>query len=180
MNKYALPFITLTLCLICLSACERDDICSESTPATPKAIITFYDVANIGTLKSVTGLRIVGDGQEDALSTANVVTTDSISIPLRTNMNSTIYTFHKEYTFDDNGTPEDLSDDVIGGNPDIVTITYAPDEIYVSRACGFKTIFRNFTIEVEDDGDNWIQTILNVTDNITIENENQAHINIRH
>ncbi len=166
--------------MLLLNACERDDICAESTPTTPNAIITFYDVANNETLKSVTGLRIIGDGQEDALPTVNVVTTDSIAIPLRTNMNSTIYTFHKNYTIDDNGTPDDPTDDVIGGNPDIVTITYAPEEIYVSRACGFKTIFRNFTIEVEDDGDNWIQTILRVVDNITIENENQAHINIRH
>lgn len=162
------------------SSCERDDICSATTPTTPNAIITFYDVANIETLKSVTGLRIIGDGQEDALPTVNVVTTDSITIPLRTNMNSTKYTFHKDYSFDDNGTPDDSSDDVIGGNPDVVTISYAPDQIYVSRACGYKTIFRNFSIDLEDDGDTWIQTILNVTDNITIENENQAHINIRH
>jgi len=178
MNKYALSFFTI--CLICLFSCERDDICSAVTPTTPNAIITFYDVSNIETLKSVTGLRIIGDGQEEALPTVNIVTTDSIAIPLRTNMNSSIYTFHKDYTLDDNGTPDDSSDDVIGGNPDTVTITYAPDEIYVTRACGYKTIFRNFSIEVEDDGDNWIQTILNVTDNITIENENQAHINIRH
>jgi len=178
MNKYALPFFTISF--ICLFSCERDDICSAVTSTTPNAIITFYDVSNIETLKSVTGLRIIGDGQEEALPTVNVVTTDSIAIPLRTNMNSSIYTFHKDYTFDDNGTPDDSSDDVIGGNPDTVTITYAPDEIFVSRACGYKTIFRNFSIEVEDDGDNWIQTILNVTDNITIENENQAHINIRH
>lgn len=178
MNRYALSLITI--CFIALSSCERDDICSATTPTTPNAIITFYDVSNISTLKSVTGLRIIGEGQVDALSTVNVVTTDSIAIPLRTTMNSTKYTFHKDYTYDDNGTPEDTSDDVIGGNPDIVTFNYALDEIYVSRSCGYKTIFRNFTIEVEDDGDNWIQTLLNVTDNITIENESQAHINIRH
>ncbi|NNF35371.1 MAG: hypothetical protein HKN68_14770, partial [Saprospiraceae bacterium] len=81
---------------------------------------------------------------------------------------------------DDNGTPDDESDDIIGGNPDTITITYDPDEIYVSRACGFKTIFRNFSITLIDDGDNWIQTFANVSENLTIENEEQAHINITH
>ncbi|MBT8305232.1 MAG: hypothetical protein KJP09_12230 [Bacteroidia bacterium] len=178
MNKYPLFFFFIGIVL--LFGCERDDICAESTPTTPNAIITFYDVANQGTLKSVAGLRVLGEGQSSPVSTVNVVTTDSIAIPLRTNMSTTTFIFHKNYSVDDNGTPDDESDDIIGGNPDTITITYDPDEIYVSRACGFKTIFRNFSITLLDDGDNWIQTLTNVSENLTIENEEQAHINITH
>jgi hypothetical protein len=178
MNK---RFLFILLCgMVVLVSCERDDICSATTPTTPKAIVTFYDVANQESLKSVQGLRVIGEGQESPVSTLNVVTTDSIAIPLRTNMNSTTFVFHKNYTIDDNDTPDDDSDDIIGGNPDTLTITYDPEEIYVSRACGFKTVFRNFSIVLEDDGDNWIQTFTNVSDNLTIENEEQAHINITH
>lgn len=158
--------------LFLVTSCERDDICAESTATTPNAIIEFYDIANQETLKAVTSLYAIGEGQSDPLSDVNGVSTSSIAIPLRTDANSTTYTFYKDYDVDDMG--------VISGNPDIITITYEPDEIYVSRACGFKTIFRNFTITVEDDGDNWILSLENLTENLTIEDENQAHIAITH
>ncbi len=182
MRKFQITFFfaILVTCLMLLNGCERDDICAESTPTTPNAIITFFDIANPGTLKSVTGLRIIGEDELTPLATVNVVTTDSIAIPLRTTMNTTTYIFHKEYSVDDNGTPDDATDDIINGNPDTLTITYAHEEVYVSRACGFKTIYKNFTISLVDDGDNWIQTFSNAEGIINIENENQAHINITH
>lgn len=166
-------FTILVTCIFLLIGCERDDICAESTPTTPKAIITFFDVANPQTPKSVTNLRIIGEGEPEPLSTVNIITSDSIAIPLRTNAMETRYIFYKNYE-------EDADGNITGGNPDTVIITYATEQIYVSRACGFKTVFKNYLVEAEDDGDNWILTSLRAEDITNIENENQAHINIRH
>ena len=63
---------------------------------------------------------------------------------------------------------------------DIITITYTTKQVYVSRACGFKTVFKNVALTVENDGDNWIQFIQSVNDNQTIENENAPNYNIYH
>ena len=101
-------------------------------------------------------------------------------LPLKTTETSTQFKLHQEYAYDNNGTPDDTSDDIISGNEDIITIAYATEEIYVSRACGFKTAFKNVTVNVEDDGDKWIQIIQSVNDNQSVEDETAAHFKIFH
>ena len=165
--------IVLISILSLLLNCERDDICAEATPTTPNALVEFYDVGNPETLKSVTGLYIIGDGVDTPIPDANNVASSSIRIPLRTDQESNTFFFYSDIEFDDDG-------NIIAGNMDTVVFSYETVEQYVSRACGFKTIFTGFSIDVVDDGDNWIQTTLFVADNQTIENENQAHIHFRH
>lgn len=173
-----LPIITLAIGITI--SCERDDLCPESTPTTPSLIISTFDVSDQESKKNVFGLRIQGVGIDDVLSGFNVVSTDSIVLPLNTNTNTSQYKLHSDYTYDDNGTPDITTDDIIGGNEDIITINYTREEVYVSRACGYKTIFKDVTISVENDGNNWIQQIQSVNNPQSVEDETAAHFNLFH
>lgn len=182
--KYTSSLILL-LMLCALSACEKDDICSNDEPTTPRLIIRFYDVAfpNDDTRKQVANLRIQGVGNDNPLendSGNTIVATDSIIIPLKTTDSVTQYRLHKEYVYDDNETPDDTSDDIIEGNEDIITITYNIENVYVSRACGYKSIFKNVSINLVPDSNNWIQLIRAVNDNQSVEDEQQQHFKIYH
>lgn len=175
----------LLLLLLTTVSCEKDDICPESTPTTPKLILRFYDISNQDDTKNVTSFGVTSldeNGETFVLSGFNGVTTDSISLPLRiqtTAENFTRFTFYKDFAVDDNGTPNDPSDDIFSGNPDVITFAYKREDVFVSRACGFKTIFKELILTVELDGDNWIinSEILN---NSTVENEISAHVKIFH
>ena len=176
--KYIKPLLLICLLTMVFNACERDDICAESTPTTPHLVIRLYDIANPESTKNAFGFRAQGVGNDNALSNYNVVTADSIVVPLKTFENSTQFMFHIDYEIDDNGTPDDESDDIILGNEDIVTITYDTEEVYVSRACGFKTVFTITDFVIESDTDNWMLSLDRINDNI--DNENAAHVQIFH
>lgn len=172
MNKY----ITILLVLSCIAfSCERDDICPESTPTTPRLIIDFLDLQNEDIVKSAANFRVeVTDNPEMVIEDYQGDTTVSnIILPLKTSENETSFVFYKDYEEDTDGT-------VINGNPDNVIITYETEEIYVSRACGYKTIFKNVTIAVENDTDNWINLIEPVNVNQSIEDESTTHFNLLH
>ena len=87
-------------------------------------------------------------------------------------MTNTRFLLKKDTDFDD------IADDDNFSNSDIIEISYTPEFVYVSRACGYKTVFNGAQISFDNDGENWIIT----TDvlNETIENENAAHIIIYH
>lgn len=164
-----------------LLSCEKDDICAESTPTTPQLVIRFYDLASQDETKTVSGLfAYILDDDDVAISIngMGIATRDSIAIPLRTDMNSTRFVLHQDFEIDDNGTPEDPSDDIVLGNPEVVSVNYEREEVYVSRACGFKTIFNTITFSVDLDGDNWI--INSEIINPNVENETSAHVKVFH
>lgn len=161
-------------------SCERDDICPESTPTTPRLVIDLYDFSNQESRKNAFNLVVSGVDNDDALPGYVLVTADDLILPLRTDQNSTSYRVHKDYTIDDNDTPDDPDDDIIGGNQDVITINYTREVVYVSRACGYRTIFDNVEITILDDGDNWLLSRTNLTNNEPIENENATHFNIFH
>lgn len=172
--------IPLLLIAALLISCERDDICPESTPTTPRLIIDFYDVSIQENSKNVFGLLVGGIGNEFVLPGFNVVTTDNLVLPLKTDEDTTQYALIQDYSINDNGTPDDPSDDIQEGNQDIITIKYSREQVYVSRACGFKTIFKNVTLTTEDDGDNWIKSKESLTDNQSVEDETETHFNLFH
>lgn len=151
--------------LTVLNGCTRDDICSEGTPTTPLLIITFKNGADPTQGKTVPNLTIeTADNNNTAVITQ--VSTDSIAIPLNTGADTSIFRFKK----DDGGE---------NPNTDIVTFTYSRQDIYVNRACGFKTIFDDLLVELQDEGTaNWIYSIEVLKQLIT--NEEQAHITILH
>jgi len=155
--------------LYIMSSCEKDDICAEGTPTTPQLILRFYDLANPDETQSVPELFAFGlDDDDNVVDFLGLLaaTTDSIVIPLRTTHNSTRFVLQRNYASDGSG------------NPDVVTVNYLREDVYVSRACGFKTIFNSIALSVALDGDNWIINSEILQPNV--ENENQAHVKVLH
>jgi hypothetical protein len=173
-----------------LSSCEKDDICDPDTPTTPRLVISFFSNADANLPKKVTDLKVVGknaDGTDEAagivFNETGTITTKyfangtSISIPLKTDANSTTYSF----IFNAGSTDPTLT------NTDVIRFDYTHQDLYVSRACGFKTIFtlnpfatvpdisQPFLLETGLDGP-WIR-VVNV-EHYNIESENETHINM--
>ncbi|QSB25962.1 DUF6452 family protein [Flavobacterium sp. CLA17] len=159
-----------------LSSCEKDDICDPDTPTTPRLVITFYDINNSTLRKRVNNLRVTGKDQalsvvfnESALDDTKYLTSaDSIAIPLRTDTDITTYTFINNY----GSTNASLV------NSDEINFVYSRQNSYVSRACGFKTIFNLSAFQRTDPtGDGvWMQDIFIINPNIELENE--THIKV--
>ena len=171
MKHYKILALVFGITTIFSMGCEPDDICAASTPTTPNLIIRFYDILNQDSKKNVFNLKVQGIGNDNPLTDYNVVTTDSIVLPLKTNVATTQYSLHKEYS---------NVNDVIDGNEDIITINYSTEQVYVSRACGYKTIFKNVTLTINNDGDNWIQSKESINDNQSVEDEKAAHFKLFH
>tara|TARA_R110000868_G_scaffold52135_2_gene164929 strand:+ start:761 stop:1303 length:543 start_codon:yes stop_codon:yes gene_type:complete len=172
-----IPFLLIALLSI---SCERDDICPESTPTTPSLIIDVFDFNSQENKKNIFNLVIVGVDNDDILPGFSFVSSNNLVLPLKTTANTTQYTLIKGASVNDNGTPEDLTDDFIDGNYDTITINYSRKELFVSKACGFKTIFENVTLTIEDDTDNWILSQTPLNPNQSVEDETTTHFNIFH
>ena len=152
-------------------SCEKDDICPEGTPTTPNVVIEFYDAANPENLKNVTNLRVVSPGFSEDTEANKHNGVSKIKVPLKTNEDQTILQFIQ------NGGDDDAAND----NTDVLTFNYGRTDIYVSRACGYKTIFQlNDSNPVLTDNDTpdglWISSINVQQSNIQYENE--THIKI--
>lgn len=157
-----LLFITITF-----SSCEKDDICIDET--TPRLILEFYDISNPSNLKNVVNLKIKGVGQTDDLGTYNAVS--KIELPLDITQDTTQYSLILNSTSS------------TGANEDFLQFNYTRQNVFVSRACGYKTIFElnafpSGVVKTDTaipDGF-WIQDINILTTNI--ETENETHIKI--
>jgi len=181
MKYIKILFIPTILLMVSITiSCERDDICPESTPTTPNLIIDLYDYTNEDSSKNVFDLVVIGVDNDDVLTDYEIVTTSQLVLPLITTDNITQYRLIEDYEINDNGTPDDDSDDYAEGNEDIITINYSTTEVYVSRACGYKTIFENVTVQIESDDDNWIQFIEPLNANQSVEDETETHFNLFH
>ncbi|MGB6268748.1 MAG: DUF6452 family protein [Olleya sp.] len=167
--------IVLTLLLsFSLMTCERDDLCPETTPTTPSLIIEFYDNATQESQKNVFDLVVGGIGNDSTLPGYTLVDTAELILPLKTDTNITQYALISDTVVDTDGT-------ITAGNQDIITITYETEDIYVSRACGYKTIFKNVVITVDPGTDgNWIIFTEAINDNLTIEDETTTHYYFYH
>ncbi|MBT8254144.1 MAG: hypothetical protein HKN00_05605 [Flavobacteriaceae bacterium] len=174
LRSRSLLFLSFGMLLVFLfNGCEKDDICAEATPTTPQLIIRFYDVASPEDLKSVTGLfayALEDDGSIVPIDGLAQNNTDSIAIPLRTDRTSTRFVLHKDFAIDNNG--------MLLGNPETITVNYTTDDVYVSRACGYKTVFLDMLFGVSLDTDNWIINSDVVNNNV--ENQNAAHVQVFH
>mgnify|MGYP000729701490 CR=1 FL=1 len=155
------------LCILLFSlafmACEKDDICL--LPNTPNLIIEFYDSTDLETLKNVERLSIWADGN-DTLTSYKSVTLNTISIPLNTAASETIYHFKM------NNSTGNSADNLYN----TITINYTTEEVYVSRSCGYKTIFNEVTFTSDNV---WIHS-LSPSTLTTIDNETATHVQIFH
>ncbi|MFC4740667.1 DUF6452 family protein [Flavobacterium ponti] len=163
MKKYIITSLVIVLA-VSFWNCEKDDICAQETPTTPRLIIEFYDAANPTELKNVTNLGIAEPTFETGYA-FNAVS--SITIPLRTNQDTTTLNFVL------NGSDEDATNDLT----DVVTFNYSRIETYISRACGYKTTFiLNDTDGLVIPTSNWISSYEIVQTNIN--NEDETHVKI--
>lgn len=181
--------------------CERDDICSETTPTTPRIIIEFRDATDTDELKIVPRLTVYGDSTSipvpDAEDSSSAIIIDSNDGVERRLFNQNVSeakpplivgaefeTITTRFAFERRTDLRLDEDPNTSSNVDIVEFTYVSEYVYVSRACGYKSIFTSLRVNVIDDGDNWI---INTnfpdndnTDNITVENEDTVHLTIIH
>lgn len=153
-----------SLLIIFIFNCEKDDICLEGTPGTPRLIIRFFDQNEKIIPKPLSNVTVKAlSKNEDYV----VFSGDSLGIPLKLISNSTIYTF--TYL------------DVLDNQEKIDTLkfNYKREDYYVNRACGFLSnlIFTTPALEILDKESIFLGfKILNDT----IKNENQAHLAIYH
>jgi hypothetical protein len=171
--------LALLLITLCFSGCEKDDICTDET--TPRLIVEFYDISNPANLKNVLNLKVKAEGADDFIIFNESLPIDDedrylfngnkLELPLKINDSITKYSLVLNSTSTANA------------NEDFLQFNYTPQNVFVSRGCGFKTIF---TLNAAPDGviktdafipDNfWILDFSILTTNITTENE--THIKI--
>ena len=167
-------FLLLLVLAFTFSSCEKDDICDANTITTPRLVISFYDINNSSVLKSVTNLKIIGEGMTEGVTyeSSTLINGSTVSIPLKTDADATTFSFILNY----GSTTATLV------NEDVLKFTYVREELFVSRACGFKT---NYTLDpqtpyVHTDAatadQKWIQYI--AVKNSIIANENETHLEI--
>ena len=183
MKQYkTIIFAAFTIILLSLWSCERDDICAEDTPTTPRLIVEFFDSTSPDDLLNVPNFTVYGEG---------LVTDPTESSDATLVFNSSVNTIELPLFIDDDDvettsrfimemdTNLRLDDDAsTESNIDIIEITYTPEFVFVSRACGFKSIFNDLGFNVDEDADNWINSITVLE--TTVENEDIVHVNISH
>jgi hypothetical protein len=160
--------IFLFLFVFSLFGCEKDDICDPAAATTPSLVVEFYDISNPTVLKNVVNLKIKEQTQSGDLGVFNGI--NKIRLPLKTNGTAVNYSFILN------------SADVDNDNEDLFNVNYIGQDFFISRACGFKTVFglnglNPITINEPAISDTpWIQEIEVVTTSIT--NEKETHVKI--
>jgi hypothetical protein len=171
MKKIILAVVVLAFAF---SSCEKDDICDANTLTTSRLVITFYDFTNPSLTKNVSNLKIIGEGMTEGISYngSTVINGSTVALPLKTDADLSSFRFILNFG----------SSNPAFVNEDILLFNYSRENIFVSRACGFKT---SYTLDpqtpfVHTDGptadQKWIQYI--AVKNSTITNENETHLEI--
>ena len=145
----------ILLCFLGLLSCEKDDICLEGTPGTPRMIVLFKDYNDPSKPKVVNDLTIKGLSRE---KNYQIFTGDSIALPLRNNFDITQYKLV-------------LDTDTEKQTSDSLQINHKQFDIYINRACGYISnyIFRNPPFYLLSQGNGWIKSIEIIKDTITDE-----------
>lgn len=170
MKRFIGSIIALGTIGFYMISCEKDDICAEGTPTTPNMVVAFYNNENRGAYNPVSDLKYFVEGQEDTISVGYVDST--ALVPLRVDSPSVKWGFKYTHTGDTGQTIEDI---------DYIEFKYATRDEYVSRACGFKSVFTLNSNTLEDNNpvlysNNWIQDVQIVVPEIL--NEDETHVKI--
>lgn len=163
--------IILLSILISFFACEKDNICIEEI--TPYLIIRFYDDDTPQFTKDVVNIKVELEGIEGFYEGGTTLTqlTDSIAIPIKVTEDLTRFKLTVSKLDEDENLVE---------NQDIFELYYDRVNIYVSRSCGYKTVYNDASITLEDDGDNWIKVMETTKSPLNIIDESSAHVKIYH
>lgn len=173
MKRFTGSVLIFGLIAAYMISCEKDDICAQTTPTTPNMVVKFYSNDNRGSEKTVENLKFFVEGNQDTIS---VGATDSTHVPLPVNATTVKWGFKRSYRLENGQKVEPI---------DYLEFKYTTREEYVSRACGFKTLF---TMEPNQPaGTNPVLTHGNssfiwIRDaqilNPEIDNEDEVHLNI--
>lgn len=180
MNKIA---ALLFLLAVSFSSCEKDDICDANTPTTPRLVIYFYNYLDPTVSKSVTNLKVIGDGLVNGIIfntsgtsvTKYLANAPNVKIPLNLAEDVSRFNFILN------------ASDPLYAKTDLLEFNYSRQLLYVSRACGYKTLFQlnqdnllpNPFVLNNNNGateGNWIRNI--TVEKYNLENENETHIKI--
>jgi len=171
--RLKIAILLLATIMVGISGCERDDICAAATPTTPLLIIRFYDADEPSEFKEPIDFA-VSTALEDGTIDTTAYASDSIAIPLRTQLDLTSFNFILNISnpIDD---PE-----LTPPNTDVLNISYTRTEDYISKACGFRITYDmlNRQILPGDDNDGWIQDV--IIDETSLTEQTNAHIRIFH
>jgi len=143
----------MALILFSILSCEKDDICIEAV--TPNLIIRFYDIDDSTLLKEIEIDSLWVDGMDNLYKN---VKSDSILVPIDLTKDNTLFKISSN-NLEDN-----------------FNFTYTRKDVFVSRSCGYKTIFED--LKLESNTSNILKEV-NII-NSTIDNETAAHITILH
>ena len=160
------------LFLIVIFSCEKDDICSDTKQTTPRIVLEFYNNESPEDTLDVPELLAVGldrGNTEIPITNELIMTRSMIALPLKTNDTQATFILFENYG---------VEEGVVSGNRDTITITYQTNNVYVSRACGYKTNFTIETVSITEDSDQWIRDSDILITEIT--NENEIHVKILH
>jgi Family of unknown function (DUF6452) len=161
--------VFLLLIALSFSGCEKDDICVEET--TPRLILEFYDITNPSVKKNVTNLLVTGVGETSSLGTFNGVS--KVELPLKITDDLTKYSLILNST--------STSSSVLP-NEDFLQFNYTRNNVYVNRACGYKTIFTLnspngiYRTDPSTPDGYWMQ-LYNIQ-TLNIDTENEVHVKI--
>ena len=157
----------ISLVLLLFLSCEKDDICIEEN--TPLLIIRFFDNTDPDTYKKVVNLKVQIEGIDgDYINETITVLTDSIAIPIKVTEDITRFKLILN------------SNDDTNANEDIFDLNYIREEVFVSRSCGYKTLYYDVKTTLINDSDNWVKSIETVKDPQDILNQNSDHVKIFH
>ncbi len=182
-KKHSISLFYSVLLIFVLQNCERDDICAEATLTTPQLSIEFNDFSNPDVLKVVPQMTLYAQEllTEDPVNASEATlvfntNSNAATLPLKINDEGINTTFQYVIEKDTNLRLDD--DNTETSNKDIIEIQYTSEFEYVSRACGYKSIFNLINVTVIPDDDNWINTAEIIIE--TVENENSVHVRIFH
>ncbi len=154
-TKYIQRFLWFFLASLAFYSCRKDDICTAG--GTPKLGLAFYDFTQPDTLKKVDNLTVLAlPGVDTLIHNASL---DELKLPLNVNTDSCRFV---------------LMDDQ---NPDTLQFNYTRQRAFVSKSCGYKIIFHQLTIVLQQDNDLWIKQIDIIK--TTVQNDT-IHVKILH
>lgn len=170
----------ISVLLICLGVFSafyscQDDFCVD--PTTPQLIIRFYDKDSVEDYTKT--IEIIAYVKKDSS-----YTDEDSGTEITVSYNDTIKGFDGTSSLDSIYLPIDTQNtnvsyvflDSIGGTEETFSIDYIVEDIYVSNACGYKSVFRDFNYEHTTD--NWISSSEQVETEIV--DQTQAHVKIYH
>lgn len=149
-------------------SCEKDDIC-DGQVATPKVVIELYDKSNSANLKPGYKIEcyVIPEFATDSIKSLVFQNTAKIQLPLDFNKAETIWNI-KLTQIINNDTIESI---------DQLKFNYQPKAEYVSKACGYKSVYLNInTVINENTSGNWITNYTPLIKDII--NEEKTHAKI--